>query len=53
MTEEEVKEMRETTGDKFIDYQSPHFRLESGVVLYGKVGYPAAGERYHSELSDN
>ena len=43
---EEVIVKRKELGDPYIDSKIPHFELESGEVIYGKIGFPAGGERW-------
>lgn len=53
LTEEEAKQLRKETNDPFIDHLSPHFEMEDGSTIYGKVGGPAVYERWHCELPPN
>ncbi len=49
LSESEAKEKREKLGDAFIDHLMPHYELEDGTIIWGKLGYPAAGERWWAE----
>jgi hypothetical protein len=47
LTKEEAEEQKNITGNKYIDYQSPHYELESGDIMWGMAGSPAGMERWH------
>jgi hypothetical protein len=51
LTEEEVKEQQKIVGNNLIDHLSPHYELENGEIMWGMIGYPAAGERFHSAVA--
>ncbi len=50
LTKEEVKKQQEITGNQYIDYGSPHYELEDGTIMWGQLGYPADGSRWHSAI---
>lgn len=50
LTKGECDDLIEKTGDKFINYLAPHFTLEDGTVMYGKIGGPSAYDTWHEPL---
>lgn len=42
LTQEEVKEVNDKFNDGYIIHELPHYELEDGIILYGKIGYPDA-----------
>lgn len=51
LTKEEAEQQRKITGNSYIDWQSPHYELENGKIVWGLSGGPAAIERWHDYKS--
>lgn len=47
ITEVEAKQLRIEFDDPYIAHDMPHYELEDGTVQYGKLGAPAAYERWY------
>lgn len=53
ITESEAKELRKKFKDGYIYHQVPHFELEDGTIIYGKIGYPAGGEVWYGKAGED
>lgn len=51
LTEEEVRKINKETGDGYIYERVPHYELEDGTIIYGKIGYPGGGEVWWDNLN--
>ena len=49
ISEDEASKLRKTLDNSYITHRFPCYELDSGEIIYPKIGYPAAGEVWYQD----